>query len=96
MSVGLADSKLTLYHTTFCSDWSKLKAFTDDKIYVTEKFKLLLGTVGNIVGKGVNVGYHHFFPFPTMFSNSFFFQGCLKWSMCSKGLNVALIMAVVY
>ena len=38
-------------------DWSKLKAFADDKIYVTEKLKLDLGRVVNIVGKGENAGY---------------------------------------
>ena len=30
-------------------DWSKLKAFTDDKINLTEKLKFVLGRVGNIV-----------------------------------------------
>ena len=30
-------------------DWSKFKAFTDDKIKVTEKLKFVLGTVGNNV-----------------------------------------------
>ena len=33
-------------------DWSKLKAFADDKINVKEKFKFGLGRVENIVGKG--------------------------------------------
>ena len=31
-------------------DWSKFKAFADDKINVTEKLKFVLGTVENIVG----------------------------------------------
>ena len=35
-------------------DWSKLKAFADDKINVTEKLKFVLGRVENIVGKGEN------------------------------------------
>ena len=35
-------------------DWSKLKAFTDDKINVAEKLKFHLGRVENIVGKGNN------------------------------------------
>ena len=31
---------------------SKLKAFADDNIYVTEKLKFVLGWVENIMGKG--------------------------------------------
>ena len=37
-------------------DWSKMKAFTDDKINLSEKLKFVLGRVENIVGKGENVG----------------------------------------
>ena len=44
-------------------DWSKLKAFTYDKINVTEKLKFVTGRVGNIVGKGENAGYQHFLLF---------------------------------
>ena len=33
-------------------EWLKLKAFADDKINVTEKLKLLLVRVENIVGQG--------------------------------------------
>ena len=39
-------------------DWSNLRAFADDKIYVTEKMKFVLGRVENILGKGENAGYH--------------------------------------
>ena len=59
----LQNDKLTL-------DWSKLRAFADDKINVIEKLKFLLGRVENIVRKGENAGYRHFFTFPTMFSKS--------------------------
>ena len=48
-------------------DWSKLKAFADDKINVTEKLKVLLERVENIVGKGENAGYQHFLLFPQCF-----------------------------
>ena len=41
-------------------DWSKLKAFADDQINVTEKLKFVLGTGENVVGKGENAGYHVF------------------------------------
>ena len=42
-------------------NWSKFKAFADDKINVTEKLKLVLKRVENVVGKGENAGYQHFF-----------------------------------
>ena len=44
-------------------DWSKLKTFADDKTNVKKKFKLCLGRVENIVGKGENAGYQHFLLF---------------------------------
>ena len=42
--------------------WSKLKAFADDKIHVTEKLKFVLAMVTSI------------FSFPTMFSKVFFLR----------------------
>ena len=51
-------------------DWSKFKAFADDKIGVTQKLKFVLEMVENIVGRE-NVGYQHFLPFTVMFSKGF-------------------------
>ena len=48
-------------------DWSKLKAFADDKLNATEKLKFVLGRVENIVGKGENAGHQHFLLFPQCF-----------------------------
>ena len=45
-------------------DCSKLKTFAYEKIYVTEKVKLVLGRKENIMGKGENIGYQHFYLFP--------------------------------
>ena len=45
-------------------DWFKLKALADDKIYVAEKLKFVLGRVENIMGKKENAGYQHFLLFP--------------------------------
>ena len=42
-------------------NWSKFKAFADSKSNLTKKFKLVLGKVVNIVGKGENAGYQHVF-----------------------------------
>ena len=48
-------------------DWSKLKAFADVKINVTQKLKFVLGRLENIVGKEENAGYQHFLLFPQFF-----------------------------
>ena len=53
-------------------DWSKLKAFADDKTNVNEKLKFVLGQVENIVGKRENAGYQHFLLFPQCFQKSSF------------------------
>ena len=45
---------------------SKLKAFADGKINVTQKLKFALGRVENIVGKGENAAY------PRVFQRVFF------------------------
>ena len=45
-------------------DWSILKASADDKIYVIEKLKFVLGRVENIMEKGENAGYQHFLLYP--------------------------------
>ena len=50
------------------SDWSKFKAFADDKIILTQKW-FVLGGVENSVGKGENAGYQHFLFFPQCFQN---------------------------
>ena len=45
-------------------DWSSLKTSADNKIYVTEKLKFVLGRVVNIMCKGENAGWQHFLLFP--------------------------------
>ena len=53
-------------------DWSKLKAFADEKINVIEKLKFVLERVENIVGEGENAAYHHFLVFPQCFQKASF------------------------
>ena len=72
------ETKRNLYSSSFNSlpnakilGRSKLKAFPDDTINVTQKFKFILGGIENIVGKGENAGSPAFFSFPTMFSKDF-------------------------
>ena len=58
-------------------DWSKFKAFADDKIIVTQKLKFVLGRVENIGEKGENAGYQHFLLFPQCFQK-LLFPSCIK------------------
>ena len=53
-------------------DFSKFKAFADDKINVTQTLKLALGWVENIVGKGENAIYQHFLLFQQCFQKATF------------------------
>ena len=53
-------------------DLSKLKAFAEDKIKVTEKMKFALEMTENIVGKGGNADYQHFLLFPQYFQDFIF------------------------
>ena len=71
---ALCGNGLTLYQTTHLLDWSKLKAFADDKINVTETQKLFLKWVENIAEKGENAGYQHFHLFPQRFQKASFLR----------------------
>ena len=62
-------------------DWSKLKAFADDKINVNVKLKLGLERVESIVGKGENAGYQHFLLFPQ----------CIQKASFSMSLKVGIV-----
>ena len=42
------------------SDWSKFKAFADNKMNASEHQKFFLGWIENIVEKGENAGYQHY------------------------------------
>ena len=55
-------------------DWSKLKAFADDKINVNEIQKFRLGRVENTitVEKGEIAGFQHFLLFPKCFRKASF------------------------
>ena len=51
------------------SNWSKFKAFADDKIKVTENLKFVLQKAKNIVREEENAAHQHFFLFPQCFQN---------------------------
>ena len=56
------------------ADLSKLKAFADDNINVTENLKILLSRIENIVGKGEYAGNQNFLLSPLVFSKALFFK----------------------
>ena len=62
---------LTLPNNNFL-DWTKFKAFADDKLNASKIMISLSYRVEKIVGKGENAGLPAFSPFPTMFSMGFF------------------------
>ena len=48
-------------------DWSKLKAFADNNLYIALMMIYVFDRVENIVEKGKNAGYQHFLLFPQCF-----------------------------
>ena len=48
-------------------DSFEFKALADDKINVTQKFKIFFGWVENILVRGENAVYQHFLLFPKCF-----------------------------
>ena len=83
--------KNPIISTTFNSlpndilDWSKLKAFTNDKINLTENFKFGLGRVENIVEKEKML-VTRIFSFSHNVFKSPLFQGCYKSGLYGKEL----------
>ena len=57
-------------------DWSKLKAFADNKIKELKIMFFVFNRVENIEGKGENTSYQHFLLFPQFFQKAFFTEGC--------------------
>ena len=62
-------------------DRSKLKAFADDKYYVSEELIFVLGSVENNLGEGENAGYQHFLLFPQ----------CIQKAISSGSLKVGIV-----
>ena len=90
---GLSGKELTSPNDKIL-EWSKLKAFADDKINMAEKLKPVLGRVENIVGKGEIAGYQHLLLFPTMFSKAFWF-GVVKSQNCVVNSSACLSQSIV-
>ena len=86
-------SRSTLYPKDKILDWSKLKAFADDKINVIKKNKFALARIINIVGNGEyagreNAGYQHILLF-LQFFQKVSFRGSLTLSQTSPGFYVS-------
>ena len=58
-------------------DWTKLKAFADNKLDVSKMMISVYDWAENIVGKGENAGNQHFLLLPQCFPK-FYFSGSLK------------------
>ena len=67
-------------------DWSKFKAFADDKIKFAKMIIFVFNTIENIVGKGENAGYQHFLLFQQCFQKAFY-SGSLKSGLYGKELT---------
>ena len=65
-------------------DQSRLKAFADDTIKVTQKLKFVLGWVENIVGKRRKCWLPAFSPFSQSVFKSLLPQGRQKLGLCGK------------
>ena len=64
--------------------WSKLKAFTDNKIYVAKMVITVFDGVGNIEGKKDNAVHQHFLLFTKCFQ-----RGRLKSGLCCGELSIS-------
>ena len=53
-------------------DWSKFKAFADNKRKLAKMMVFVFDRVENIVGKGENAGYQHFLLASQCFQEAFF------------------------
>ena len=62
---------------TILGDWTKFKAFANDKLNVVKIIIFVFDRVENIVGNGENAGYQHFFLLPQCFQKASFL-GSLK------------------
>ena len=62
-------------------DWTKFKAFADDKLNIGAIMISCFDSVENIVGKGENAGYQHFLLFPQSFQKASF-VGVVKSQDC--------------
>ena len=62
---------ITLYQTTKTLGLSKVKAFAENKLNVTQDIKVIFHRIENIVGKEENAGNQHFLLFPQCFQNAF-------------------------
>ena len=65
-------------------DWTKLKALADDKFNGAKMIIFLLDRLENIVGKGENVGYHHFL----------FFLQCFQKAVSPGSLKVGIVWEI--
>ena len=71
-------------------DWSKFKAFADDRLNVTKMIISVFDKVENIVGKG-EIACTSNFSFSHNVFKRLLFQRCQKVSLCRNGLSKPLV-----
>ena len=70
-------------------DFSKLKAFADNKLKVIQIAKFVLDKIENIVGKEENAGYLSIFFFSQNVFKRLFLHGHYKSGLCGKELIIS-------
>ena len=68
-------------------DFSKVKAFADDKMNEAEMMISVSVRVENIVGKGENAGHQHFLLFPQCFHKALLLGVVKSWDCVVKSLG---------
>ena len=71
-------------HVPYEMDWTKFKAFADNKLNVAKIMISISDRVKNIVVKGENACYQYFSPFPQLFEKVFF-SGSLNLGLSREG-----------
>ena len=72
-------------------DQTKLKAFADDKLYVTKMIISVFNRVENILGKGEIARYEQFLLFPQCFQKACFpgaSKGVIVWEWVNGLFNL--------
>ena len=67
----------SLYQTTKIQDWSKFRAFADEKKELPKITIFVLDRIENIAEKGENASYQHFLLFSQYFQKAYY-SGSLK------------------
>ena len=77
-------------------DWSKFKAFADDKINETKELTFVLEREESIVERGENAGHQHFILFPQCFQKVSFLSGLSNEGLIPNPVLCAVILILLH